>query len=127
MCMQMCRLVLKLLSRLSRFKGIKFLKGDCAADSPCSKKCYHENFNPLTEAAADCKSMSPVTAGDVHPSGAGASSLKVYVIHKPIAAQLPTPVVMLQIDFVYSASAISMWTVPKEFEIATLADFLYYC
>jgi len=34
---------------------------------------------------------------------------------------MPTPVAMLQIDFIYSASAIGTWTVHKEFEIATLA------
>jgi len=31
---------------------------------------------------------------------------------------------MLQIDFILSVSAISTWTVEREFEIATLADFL---
>ena len=33
----------------------------------------------------------------------------------------------MQIDFIHSASAIGTWTVQKEFEIATLADFLCCC
>jgi len=36
----------------------------------------------------------------------------------------PTPVDKLQIDVVHSASAIGTWTVEKEFEISTVADFL---
>jgi len=39
------------------------------------------------------------------------------------------PVATLLIDFIHSASAIGRptWTVHKEFEIATLADFLCCC
>ena len=39
----------------------------------------------------------------------------------------PSPVATLQIDFIYSASAIGTWTVEKEFEIVTLEDFLRCC
>jgi len=37
---------------------------------------------------------------------------------------IPTPVAMLQIDFIHSVSAIGMWMIRKELEIGTLVDFL---
>jgi len=37
---------------------------------------------------------------------------------------MPTLVAMLKTDFIHSVSAIGMWMVQKEFEIAILAEFL---